>query len=339
MRVWRGLASAKYAVGMAVAVALIAGCGVPAADGPQPVDSDIAQLLQPEPSPTSTVTAEPRLITVTWVRGDSLARAQRAGSAETRQQRLDVALATLLDGPRPAEQIKGSTTLLPPDLQVTGEVLRRRAVIELTVDTALESVGLPLAVGQVAVTALSVPRVRTVVFSIDGVPTPVPLPNSRGDARIVSLSDYRGVPSTDPPPPRQAPAVGAGVGSGVEGGRRGCRACSAGHRDSDGVRVAEAVVQRRHQVAGSGVVLELVQDVGVGVCLGVQGVVWVAFVPGADDEARSGDGVLSGAISHQVREDLSEDLGLHVPAHRSDHEPLCVCGLCVDGGRGFGQHR
>ena len=141
-----------------VGVALVAGCGVPAADGPQPVGSDIAQLLEPEPSPTSTVTTEPRQITVTWVRGDSLARAQRSGLAETRQERLDVAFAALLDGPRPAEQIKGSTTLLPPDLQLTGEVRRRRAVIELTVDTGLEPVGLPLAVGQVAVTALAVPR-------------------------------------------------------------------------------------------------------------------------------------------------------------------------------------
>ena len=193
MRLWRRLVPAKVAAGMAIGAVLVAGCGVPATDGPQPVDSDIAQLLEPAPSPTATVTAELRQITVTWVRGDSLARAQRAGSAETRQQRLDVALEMLLTGPRPAEQIKGSTTLLPPDLQLAGEVQKRRAVIELTVDTGLEPVGLPLAVGQVAVTALAVPRVRSVVFSVDGVPTPVPLPNNRGDARVVRLSDYRGV--------------------------------------------------------------------------------------------------------------------------------------------------
>ncbi|HUW16542.1 MAG TPA: hypothetical protein VMW94_05660 [Actinomycetes bacterium] len=193
MRLWRRLVPAKVAAGMAIGAVLVAGCGVPATDGPQPVDSDIAQLLEPAPSPTATVTAELRQITVTWVRGDSLARAQRAGSAETRQQRLDVALEMLLTGPRPAEQIKGSTTLLPPDLQLAGEVQKRRAVIELTVDTGLEPVGLPLAVGQVAVTALAVPRVRTEVFSVDGVPTPVPLPNNRGDARVVRLSDYRGV--------------------------------------------------------------------------------------------------------------------------------------------------
>lgn len=178
---------------LAAVVVALAGCGVPAADGPQPVESDIAALLQPAPNPTVTQTAELRLITVTWVRGDSLARVQRPGLADTRQQQLDVALDALLSGPRPAEQIKGATTLLPPDLQLTGELRKRRAVIELTVDTGLEPVGLPLAVGQVAVTALAVPRVRSVVFSVDGVPTPVPLPNSRGDAQVVRLSDYRSV--------------------------------------------------------------------------------------------------------------------------------------------------
>jgi hypothetical protein len=72
-------------------------------------------------------------------------------------------------------------------------VKRRRVLIELTVDTGIESVGLPLAVGQIAVTALAVPRVRTVVFSVDGLPTSVPLPGGRGDASVVRLSDYRTV--------------------------------------------------------------------------------------------------------------------------------------------------
>ncbi|MEO8108355.1 MAG: GerMN domain-containing protein [Actinomycetes bacterium] len=190
---WRARASAKVALGFVAAAALLAACGVPADDGPQPVDSDIARLLEPQPSPTATATTEPRWITVTWVRGDSLARAQRAGVAETRQEVLDVAFAALLDGPRPAEQIKGSTTLLPPDLQLSGDVRKRRVVIELTVDSGLEPVGLPLAVGQVAVTALVIPRVQAVVFSVDGVPTSIPLPDNRGDARVVRLADYQGV--------------------------------------------------------------------------------------------------------------------------------------------------
>ncbi len=194
MRRWRRSASVGLgAAALAVGLSLVTGCGVPAGDGPSPVDSDIAELLVPEPTPTATATSEQVKLTVTWVRGDSLARAQRLGLADTRQDRLDVTLDELLRGPRPAEQIKGFTTLLPPDVQVAGDVKGRRALIELTVGTGLEPVGLPLAVGQIAVTALSVPRVRSVVFTVDGVPTPVPLPGSRGDTRVVRLSDYRTV--------------------------------------------------------------------------------------------------------------------------------------------------
>lgn len=185
---------------VALVTALVtAGCSVPAGDAPRPVDSDIAALLEPEitPTPTVTATAGEQLLTVTWVRGDKLIRVGRLGVASTRQERLDAALAVLLDGPLPLGQQKGFTTLLPPDVQVAGEVKRVRAVIELTVGTGLEPGGLPLAVGQVAVTALSVARVRTVVFTVDGVPTAVPLPGDDGSgrdtARVVRLSDYRSV--------------------------------------------------------------------------------------------------------------------------------------------------
>jgi spore germination protein GerM len=175
----------------------LAACGVPAGDGPQPVDSDIAELLQPEAKPTPTETTKPRLLTVTWVRGEKLVRSARLGVAETRQERLDAALLGLLSGPRPREQTKGFTTLLPPDVVVGGEVKRGRAVISIELGAGLEPGGLPLAVGQVAVTALAVPRVRSVVFTVDGSPTAVPVPRTRGPGRdtvrVVRASDYRSV--------------------------------------------------------------------------------------------------------------------------------------------------
>jgi hypothetical protein len=188
-------------IGLAATALLVAlttaGCSVPAGDTPRPVDSDIAVLLEPEITPTPTEVARERLLTVTWVRGDTLVRVGGLGVADTRQDRLDAALAVLLDGPLPLGQEKGYTTLLPPDVQVTGDIKQARAVIALTVGTGLEPGGLPLAVGQVAVTALSVPRVRTVVFTVDGVPTAVPLPGDDGagrdTARVVRLSDYRSV--------------------------------------------------------------------------------------------------------------------------------------------------
>ena len=165
--------------------------------GPQPIDSDIAELLQPEETPTAPETAQQDLLTVTWVRGNKLVRAVRPGVAESRQQRLDAALAVLSSGPLPLEQKRGFTTLLPPDLVIDGDVKRGRVVVELEVGAGLEPTGLPLAVGQVAVTALAVPRIRSVVFTLDGTPTPVPVPSTRGTGRdtvrVVRASDYRTV--------------------------------------------------------------------------------------------------------------------------------------------------
>ena len=117
--------------------------------------------------------------------------------ADTRQERLDAALAVLLDGPLPLEQQEGFTTLLPPDVQVTGEVRRARVVIELDG-------------GHRARARWAAPRrragggdgacrwrgVRSVVFTVDGVPTAVPLPgdgSGQDTARVVRLSDYRSV--------------------------------------------------------------------------------------------------------------------------------------------------
>lgn len=175
----------------------LAACGVSAGDGPQPVDSDIADLLKPEVTPTPAETLKQRLLTVTWVRGEKLVRAVRLGAADTRQERLDAALDVLLSGPGAREQTKGLTTLLPPDVVVRNEVKRGRAVIALELGGGIEPGGLSLAVGQVAVTALAVPRVRSVVFTVDGAPTAVPVPRTRGPgkdtARVVRASDYRSV--------------------------------------------------------------------------------------------------------------------------------------------------
>ncbi|MCZ3388486.1 MAG: GerMN domain-containing protein [Actinomycetia bacterium] len=172
-------------------------CGVSSGDGPQPIDSDIAELLKPEVTPTPAETTKQRLLTVTWVRREKLVRAVRLGVAETRQERLDAALDVLLSGPGPREQTKGFTTLLPPDVVVRSEVKRGRAVIAIELGAGIEPGGLPLAAGQVAVTALAVPRVRSVVFTVGGSPTAVPVPSTRGPgrdtARVVRASDYRSV--------------------------------------------------------------------------------------------------------------------------------------------------
>lgn len=184
--------------GLALLVVLpLSACGVSEGDAPRPIDSDIAELLQPEEEPTPVEATQQRLLMVTWVRGDKLVRAVRLGVADTRQERLDAALSALLGGPRPVEKTRGFTTLLPPDVVVAGEVKRARVFIEVEFGGGVETGGLPLAVGQVAVTALALPRVRSVLFTVDGTPTVVPVPSRRGSgkntARVVRASDYRTV--------------------------------------------------------------------------------------------------------------------------------------------------
>lgn len=186
-----------YAVVVSTLAVSLTACGVSAGNGPQPIDSDIAELLKPKVTPTPAETTKQRLLAVTWVRGEKLVRAVRLGVAETRQERLDAALQVLLSGPGPREQTKGLTTLLPPDVVARSEVKRGRAVIALELGGGVEPGGLSLAVGQVAVTALAVPRVRSVVFTVGGAPTAVPVPRTRGPgrdtARVVRASDYRSV--------------------------------------------------------------------------------------------------------------------------------------------------
>jgi spore germination protein GerM len=183
---------------LTLAVALLAAattaCGVPPSDGPRPVESEIAALL--DRGGTGSTSASPGEVdvVVAWVRGDQLIRATRQVSAESRQEQLDAALTALLAGPSTDEQRGGLTTLLPPDLGVDGVVEGRRVVLDLTAASALEPGGVPLAVGQAALTALAVPEVTRVVFAVEGEPTPVPLPDG-GSTRVVRAADYRAVTS------------------------------------------------------------------------------------------------------------------------------------------------
>jgi spore germination protein GerM len=179
------------ALTLSLVVAATTACGVPPSDGAQPVESDIAALLDRGAGSTAASPGEVDVV-VAWVRSDQLIRATRQVSAETRQEQLDAALAALLGGPSADEQQGGLTTLLPPDLRVDGVVDGARVDLDLTAASALEPGGVPLAVGQVALTALGVPGVRRVVFAVGGDPTPVPLPDG-GTTRVVRAADYRTV--------------------------------------------------------------------------------------------------------------------------------------------------
>ena len=199
-RIWQGqlgrsLQRRVVALSAALSAALLvlAGCAVPVGSEPRPVDSDITELLQPQTTPTPVETAPPRPVQVTWVRGEKLVRVPRLVPAESRDEQLDAALFELVVAPRAAEQRQGLITLLPPDLIIDGTLRGRRAVLDLTVTTQTEQGGVPLALGQIATTAMSVPGVRSVVFSVEGERFDVPIPGRSKDVRVVTMRDYRKV--------------------------------------------------------------------------------------------------------------------------------------------------
>ncbi|HEX5018658.1 MAG TPA: GerMN domain-containing protein [Actinomycetes bacterium] len=171
----------------------LSACAVPEGSEARPVDSDIAELLTPEVTPTPDVTEAPpqQPIHVTWVRGQRLVQVLRLEPVRTRQQKLDVAFNELRIGPRPTEQRRNLISLLPPDLIFEGDVRGERTVINLNGNLETPQSGVTLAVGQLATTALAVPGVRNVVFTIDGDRIRVPVPGGGKLKGVVEMRDYR----------------------------------------------------------------------------------------------------------------------------------------------------
>lgn len=174
-------------------VLLLGGCGLSDGSQPRPVDSDIAALLSPSASPTQEAGAPLTATQVTWVQGDRLVQRLRLLPADTRQEQLDGALNALVNGGlRPTEVAAGLESRLPPGLPVMGTVRGSRVALELTSESQTEPGGIELAVGQLATTALSIPGVRSVVFTVDGDRTAVPVPDGR-PRTVLRMSDYRSV--------------------------------------------------------------------------------------------------------------------------------------------------
>ena len=179
---------------LAVAALVLGACSVPSSSEARPVDSDIAALLTPAVTPTPEPTAQPRPTLVTWVKNEKLVQRFRLIPAKTRQDRLDGALLELVvNGPSRAEQKNGLETKIPPGLVIDGTVRGSRVMLDVPDNNTSEQGGVEWAVGQLATTALSIPKVRRVVFSIDGSPTEVSVPGANKPQRVLTMRDYRKV--------------------------------------------------------------------------------------------------------------------------------------------------
>ncbi|MFL6180403.1 MAG: GerMN domain-containing protein [Actinomycetes bacterium] len=179
---------------LAVAGLALVSCSVPSGSDARPVDSDIAALLTPSVTPTPEATARQRPSRITWVKKEKLVQRIRLIPAKTRQDRLDGALLELVvNGPSPAEQKHGLETKIPPGLSIDGTVHGSRVKLDVPNNSTFEQGGVEWAVGQLATTALSIPSVRQVVFSVDGSPTEVTVPGADKPQRVLTMRDYRKV--------------------------------------------------------------------------------------------------------------------------------------------------
>jgi len=165
---------------------LLTGCGVPAG-GPEPIPTDVA-IVAPRESPTTSPETG-RMVGVSWVKGDRLTVVDRLVAALGREERVNAALALLLAGPDEEASRRGLTSAIPPGSSAFAELSGQRAVVE--VDLGPAPINSTLAAGQIALTALSVPGVQSVVFTVDGVATDVPLPNGRDSNGPVTADDYQ----------------------------------------------------------------------------------------------------------------------------------------------------
>lgn len=170
---------------------VLTSCGVPSSDGAEPLPTDVVVIGPTEASPTPEESAISQ-VEVAWVDSrDQLVLTPRLAEAVTRQEILDAAITALIGGPNDAELGAGLSTTIPVDAELNA-VLRGRKVLVDVVEAGSSRPELLLSVGQVAVTVLAVPRVRSVVFVSDGDRANVPIPLvPDGVERPLTLRDYQ----------------------------------------------------------------------------------------------------------------------------------------------------
>lgn len=186
----------------AVAAALLcvlsaASCGLPDATTPLELDpSDVPyRLLSPSADPSTAQPPSTRTTTpdVYLLDGDGrLVPVEAAQAASGLGPALGGVLSQLAAGPREAERASGLASALGPDVRLTlVGVTDGTAVIEVDLGEQDPSASrLPLAVGQVVLSATSVEGVGRVQLVQGGSPIEVPLPDGALTLGPVTAGDY-----------------------------------------------------------------------------------------------------------------------------------------------------
>ncbi|WP_329001019.1 GerMN domain-containing protein [Kribbella sp. NBC_00709] len=184
------------AVLVALAVILLAGCGIPVQRQPAPIDpAAVPSRLQGTGSPTSgpaSATPGKPAIQVVFARKDRLVTFVRDAPSPAPTDRLQTVISALLAGPSTTEQADGVTSALPPELTLTvAGVQGKRVDLELSGETdgrsATENV---LAVGQIVLSVTALSTIDEVTFSRNGQPVEALLADGALTTEPLTAADY-----------------------------------------------------------------------------------------------------------------------------------------------------
>jgi hypothetical protein len=179
------------------AAAVHAGSGVPTGGAPDRIDASAVPYGLAAPSPGSSAATSsparddrPRVYLVGP--DDVLVPSGRQASGATTHDRLDDLLAQLADGPTAGERDAELTTALPPRIALSvTSVDDGTATIDFSATSASPAgEQTRRAVGQIVLTATSLPGVTAVLLTHDREPLEAPLPSGELTAAPLTAADY-----------------------------------------------------------------------------------------------------------------------------------------------------
>jgi hypothetical protein len=187
--------------GCAVICAL-AGCGAPTSGQVTQLTAVPYDLMSPPTAASTEAPVEPEARPLVYlVREDVLVPVRASGVAGNDvATTLSALLAELTEGPDEEARDQGLSSALGPDAVITPDRLEgTRAVIDVQPGAQAPTAGrLPLAIGQIVLTVVSVPGVESVVFTAKGEPIQAPLPGGELTDRPLVASDYTVLTATPP---------------------------------------------------------------------------------------------------------------------------------------------
>ncbi len=186
--------------GLALTLALT-GCGLPSSNDATEIDDQdvpfglMAPSDQATPQGDTTSTpSQPDVPSVVWVIDASRLVAQRESTAPggSTEEQLTRVLDLLDDGPDQRGDGTLGTALAPDATLELDELTGDDAVIEFDPGTpGTDAALLPLSIGQIVLSAVSVAGVSRVELRVDGEPMEVPLPGGALTSRPLVEADYR----------------------------------------------------------------------------------------------------------------------------------------------------